>query len=78
MRRSYDGALLGSIADELGVVKLTLKIGGGTNTSRAILHSEHLANVSFHSTLKKWKLEMVDDALLGVVYSGKTAGHAHP
>lgn len=48
------------------------------NPSRIILHAEHLAHVSSRTTLKKLKLEMVDDSVLGVVYSGKTAGHAHP
>ena len=48
------------------------------HTSIMILHSEDLASVTSRTTLKKQKLQMVDDALLGVVYSGKVAGHAHP
>lgn len=78
MRRFYDGALLGSIVDELGVVKLILKIGGGEmNIFRVIFYLEYLVNISFYSILKKWKLEMVDDVLLGVVYLGKTVGYVY-
>lgn len=67
--RSNDAELLGSIADELGVGKLTWKMGGGqeTHTSIMIPHSEYLASVSSHPTLKKRKLETVDVALLGMV-----------
>lgn len=64
----------------LGVGELTLMIAiaGKMHTSRMILHSEVLARASTRTTLKKRKLERVDDAVLGVVYSGKTAGYAHP
>lgn len=41
LRRSNDDELLESIANELGVGKLTLKTGRKLNTSRMILHSEN-------------------------------------
>lgn len=79
VKRSNGHGLLESTPNEVGVGKLTLKIGGGElNTSRMSLHSEYLASASSRTTLKKRKLEMVDDALLGVVYSGKMAGYARP
>lgn len=45
------------------------------HTSIMSLHSEYLASANSRTTLKKRKLEMGDDTLLGVVYSGKPVGH---
>lgn len=47
------------------------------NIFRVIFYLEYLVNISFYSILKKWKLEMVDDVLLGVVYLGKTVGYVY-